>query len=106
MTNRSERCGVILQSLAPTNTPGTVPSQIGKTRLQSTVPRLMCPREVKINKIAACAISVPTNLRESSWKKAIITSANIEPEATLVIATTQPKIAATPNVLRRTQVSI
>ena len=75
---------MLWQSLAPTSTPDTVPNQIGNTRLQSTVPKLGCPSEVKNHKIAACEISVPTSFRESSWKKLINTSANIEPEDTLV----------------------
>ncbi len=40
---------MLWQSLAPTNTPGNVPNQIGNTRLQSTVPKLKCPSEVKNN---------------------------------------------------------
>ncbi len=51
--NFSGRCGMISQNLAPMITPGTEPIQIGNTKLQFTVPNVRCPRDVKINKIAA-----------------------------------------------------
>ena len=74
-------------------TPGTEPIQIGMTKLQSTVPKVRCPRDVNISKMAACVISVPTNFRASNRKKAINARANIEPDETLVIPTQKPKIA-------------